>query len=157
MNTSDYLTHHSLYNTLTELNESSKMIAEETCDSTTPAPTQIKLIESLEIQSEISNSRAFVYRAFSPITNLDYALKLFPYDNSNEISESYINEKRFLSLHHTNIIRFEESIDKLEVELEEAKGYASCIMMELALCDFAEILENSVTANNEKLCRTFFR
>jgi Serine/threonine protein kinase len=108
----------------------------------------------VEVQSQLSNSKYPVMLAFCLNKQTHYAMKVFQHV-ADEIPVAYINETRFISLSHPNIISIVKAVDN---QLAHGEGFSyniSYILMELARGDFADIAEMSVF-QDEKLLRTYF-
>jgi len=98
-----------------------------------------------------------VFLVFSPNHNRHCALKIFPYKDEN-INVSFVNESRFHSLSHPNIISMLACNEKQKSSCGNKKFLASCILMEYApFGDFAEILIEKQIYRDEVLVRTLFR
>ncbi len=92
------------------------------------------------------------------LIQLIFALKYISGSNSSPLclNPNYVNEIRFSHLSHPNIIRTCGSKSKRELIQTTTYFEASYILMELALCDFIDLISFIDFRNDEKLVRTFF-
>jgi len=112
-------------------------------------PSDIKLLEKL------SNSRFPIFMALSRQTSRYLAVKIFPYQESQP-SKAFLNESRFIMLKHPNVIEFYGIEPGHEATYKGQKVQVSYIMMELAVCDFAELILAEAFNADEILQRTYF-
>jgi len=109
----------------------------------------------IEIISQLGYSKFPVYLMQSLNDNQYQAIKIFPY-KKEEISPSYLNEKRFSFLSHKNIVKFLKTSDFEQLQSDDAVLYISYVIMELASRDFADIIKYPAFNQDEKLVRTYF-
>jgi serine/threonine protein kinase len=118
--------------------------------------------EDLEFDQEIifsaclGSSKFQVFKAQAPNTDDQVAVKIFPPQKGN-IHPSFIQESKFSRLQHDNVIRIIENNDHFTGKYQEFSIEGSAIIMELALCDMVEIIDNVNLVGNEKLVRTLFK
>jgi len=103
----------------------------------------------------ISNSKFPVFLAYSRQANEYLVMKSYPFHNG-EINPSYLHECRFLNLNHPNIVSMVFSVDATQALYKGKMVDLSYILMELAFCDFTDMLELNDFAKDVKLGRTYF-
>lgn len=109
----------------------------------------------ITITEKLGDSRypTFVVRMVGH--NRLYALKLFK-QKGNKIVRAYQNESRFINLNHDHIINIISHVNEEEISLNSKPSLASYIVMELAICDFDDLLAYMDLDNDEVLIRTYF-
>jgi len=103
---------------------------------------------------KISDTKCPVMLAFSSKLGKHVAMKLFPFQDQLRVSKLYKNESRFAHLSHPNIVSILGSKEHREIPYKETTIRVSYILMDLAFCDFEEILPE--IKGDEKLVRTYF-
>lgn len=103
----------------------------------------------------IGNSKYPVYLAIDPTNHKRYAMKMFHYKD-NRIDEGYKSESRFVNFSHQNIVKMIQAVDHKRTSLKNEVRNSSYILMELAVTDFAALLETTNIFSDEKLLRTYF-
>ena len=83
-------------------------------------------------------------------------MKLYPH-SSDFMNHFYINESRFIKLNHKNVIPILFCKDHYLVNTTEGPQTAGMILMELAKCDFHDIIQSADFKKDEKLIRTYFQ
>jgi Serine/threonine protein kinase len=108
------------------------------------------------IIDKLGNSRAIVYLVFSEKTKKHHALKLFNYEDG-KMSQSYLNEARFVSLSHPNVISYQQVQPLQKASYRGTLFNSSYILMELApYGNFADLIKDVNFFRNEKIVRTYF-
>ena len=113
------------------------------------------LTQDIEIVDQISSSRYPILLAFSPKQKKHFAMKMFRYLD-NKINPCFIREARFQNLKHPNLVKIEGSKLKQKFHHKGENFEMSVLLMELAFGDFADLIENKLLCQNEKLLRTYF-
>jgi len=111
--------------------------------------------DDLQFLKLLADSRYPVFLAYSTKYQKQIAVKAFPYKDG-DIHPSFLNECRFSNLNHENIIRKFGKDTQTEIEYKSKIIKASCIHMELAKCNFGEVILKCNPSQDEKLVRTFF-
>jgi len=123
-------------------------------DSTSQSSEETKYDE-INILKQLCNSRFPIFLVHAPRAGKYLALKAFPFQGDG-MNESYLNESRFINLNHPNIIKFFDAVDQQEVPNQPNTTYFSYLLMELAICDFADLLKLIDFTQDDVLCRTYF-
>jgi Protein kinase domain. len=110
--------------------------------------------DDLKLIKTICNSRYLIFLGFLPKMEKYIAVKMFPFED-NKVSFSYIKECRNTHLSHENIIQYLGCEDEQQALKKDKVCTVSYVLMELAICDFAE-LHSLNFQQNEILGRTFF-
>jgi len=118
--------------------------------------TQDDQVNDMKVIKLIHESRFPIYLVQSREDCTRYAMKVFNYENG-EISKYYLNEIRFTSLKHENVIKFVRAVDHQKSSHNGENKDVSYILMELAHCDFSDIVSCSEFNKDDKLVRTYFR
>jgi len=112
----------------------------------------------LKLSNKIGFSKFPVFLIESPF-HQPLTVKLYPL-NKSQINLSYLNEKRFFTLSHPNIVNMLGTVDNQCFKLSDESNEileASCIAMEYApYGDFCDILSTYAVFNDDVLVRTFF-
>lgn len=112
--------------------------------------------EDIRILKSINHSKYSVFVAESITAKKYYALKLYPYVNSR-INPDFINEKRFFTLCHQNLVDMVDFQEKDSVTINEIPVTVSYCLLELAqYADFSSFVLSGNLPRSEKLARTFF-
>lgn len=112
-------------------------------------PNDIKVLKRLEGENGTN------LLVFSISKNKNFIMKVFKYNN-NEISESYLHEKRLAKLQHPNVLSISSAVESQKVYHRNSQFYISYLLTEIPRGDFADILKYDDFSNNEKLVRTYF-
>jgi len=104
---------------------------------------------------KISSSKFPIFLAYASDIGRHSAMKIFPYSNG-KINDSYLNESRFSSLVHPNIISCYKCEPLQKTKKNGKSFYSSYILMELAKNDFGNLLNLVDFSSDEKLVRTYF-
>jgi serine/threonine protein kinase len=108
------------------------------------------LQKDFKIEEVLSHSKFLVYKVFSNIHRRTLAMKLFSTD-AKEAYDYYNNESRFMNLQHPHIVSYLQKNTKQSHDLK-----TPYLLMELAHCDFVDLLERVSFSEDEKLVRTYF-
>jgi len=127
-------------------------IEDASCVDSRSAATDYDDIQLIEL---ICNSRFPIFLGFSKKNQRHIAMKMFKY-NEGKPSPAYLNESRFSNLRHRNVIRILGSEDERPAVYKDKFYTVSYLLMELALCDFADLMNEVTIHEDEKLARTFF-
>jgi serine/threonine protein kinase len=103
----------------------------------------------------LGDSHFPVISVYSPSMQKQFAVKVFLYEN-NRVSNSYLNEARFMDLTHPNIISIRRNVDDATILSNEQSPSTSFLVMDLARCDFVELIQSNDLVKDEKLVRTYF-
>jgi len=104
----------------------------------------------------LKQGKFIVLRVSDPNSNLSYALKLFPFKNDSP-SHGYLNETRFSTLNHPNIIKINKQQERRYSILEGTLQQVSYFTMDYApYGDFHDLLTLRNFHFDEKLMRTYF-
>ena len=110
----------------------------------------------LTIIKTLYDSRFPVYIVSSSQTNQRYAMKVFPWEDNNP-SPYYLQEVRFASLHHFNIISIPYFKEKAQFLYDNQYVTVSYIVMEYAQYgDFSNAVNQYMIPFHDKLLRTYF-
>jgi len=113
-------------------------------------------IGEIQLIRPIDFTNNFIYLAWSCQRKSFVGMKIFP-TKKGMSNVLYLNEKRFLSLKHPNIIQLFAAVEPKRIDLDsESSVTAGMILMELARCDFSKILEQTSFSKDEVLVRTYF-
>lgn len=115
--------------------------------------------DTIVVKTKISKSKFAVYDIVDKIENINYAMKLFPWKNDDELHPRYINEKRFLSLSHENIIKAVKCKDLrlFDQRNDENPAISSYILYEMAPHGtFCRLCRIGAINSDIKLARTLF-
>ena len=114
--------------------------------------------EDIHMLKLLNKAKFPVYLVASHSTNQQYALKLFEFEDG-EPHQYYLNESRFISLNHPNIIKYVRVEDETVLPSEDGVDkQVSCIMMEFApYGDFFKFVKAFRDSLTDKLVRTYFR
>jgi serine/threonine protein kinase len=113
-------------------------------------------VEDMKVIKMIHYSRFPIYLVQSKEDTNRYAMKVFSYENE-QISKFYLNEIRFSSLKHDNVIKFIRTTDNQRTSHNGQNQQVSYILMELAHCDFSDIVSCPEFNKDDKLVRTYFK
>jgi len=111
--------------------------------------------DDLRVIEQLSNSNNPIFLVYSLKQKRHYAMKIFKYKN-NQVTKPYRNEARFSSVRHPNIMSVLSAVDHKMISLNGVICPVSYILMEVANCDFLDLIHYSEFANDEKLARTYF-
>jgi len=112
---------------------------------------QLKLIELLD------KSKSTIYLAYSPLTDKQYAVKLFEYDSEGNPSYFYKQEVKFMQYDHKNILKIVRNKDHAIMKNGELTTKSSLLVLEYAPHgDFNKIFLTKRLKFSEKLARTYF-
>jgi serine/threonine protein kinase len=110
----------------------------------------------LKVVRMLHKSTFSVLLTYCPNLNKHYALKAYPYKD-NQVLPAYLNESRFVTLSHPNVISFLDAQDQVPIQSNGSYSNVSCIIMELApYGDFTDLLVNGNFPHDDKLIRTYF-
>lgn len=121
--------------------------------SSLPPPGNSTTIDVSPVK-KISDSKCPVMLAFSTKLGKHVAMKLFPFQDQLRVSKLYKNESRFTNLSHPNIVSILGFKEHREIPFKDKTIRVSYILMDLAFCDFEEILQE--IKGDERLVRTYF-
>lgn len=111
--------------------------------------------EDIKVLKRIESDEGTQLLVFSISKNKNYRMKVFKHVD-NEMSSSYIHEKRLAQVQHPNILSISSSVDSQKVYHRQNKFYISYILTEIPRSDFTEILRFADFSGNERLVRTYF-
>jgi serine/threonine protein kinase len=111
--------------------------------------------KNITIIEKLGDSRYPTFVVRMADHNRLYALKLFK-QKGNKLIRAYMNEARFIGLKHKHIINIISNVHDEEITVSMKPCQASYIVMELAICDFDDLLNSLDFENDEVLIRTYF-
>lgn len=111
--------------------------------------------EDFQVIRSIGDSRFPILIVFSKKHNQNVAMKLFKHVDDMP-SKAYLNEIRFSSLNHSNIVKILGYEDHYHAPYDDEPGVCSYLLMELGFCDLNHIMNEIDIEDDETLARTFF-
>jgi len=110
---------------------------------------------NIKIIKKISDSKFPVFMIGNQETQTFFAMKVFQYEGA-DINSKFINEAKFASLSHPNIISILSTQEKEILPCKNTTVVASTIVMELAYADFFELIPQLKLEQDSTLLRSFF-
>ena len=128
----------------------------ENMENGSSSPTkESQFFADIQISKSLSKSRYPVFSCRSATLDQDLAIKVFK-KARGEINPAFLEEARFKSLAHENIISILATKEEHTLIYKNKTFTTCCILMEKALCDFFHILNAQLLIEDEKLARTYF-